>query len=165
MEVLDEDGIEIVGGYLLVTDDFGVTLSKTHSVKTIKPEVTELVRGAIREAVEALPGLALRIYAAHEVESVKGFLKLTREDMIKVVCFAQERKYVEENTHRGLVKLPSAVASFYSRDVIRTAEVTEDFNVATAMGGLDDILASITAKGDSGEGNGNETGKDEKLEP
>lgn len=167
MEVMDEEGVEVVGGYLVVADDYGVTLSTTHKIKTVVPEVTEVIREQIRGAVEKLPKIILRMMAAVEVEDVRGAFKLTHEDMIKVVCFAEERKYVEDNTHKGLVKLSSDVLTFYSRDVVRTAEVTIDYNVATAMGGLDDVLAKITAdaKEVSDEGNGDETSEDKKLEP
>jgi hypothetical protein len=162
---MDEEGIEIVGGHLVIADDFGVTLSTTHKMKTVVPEVTAVVREAIREAVEKLPRIALRLLAAVEVESLQGLYKLTRADQVKVVCFAEERKYVEQNTHKGLVKLSSPIMAFYSRDVIRTAEVTEDFNVMSAMSGLDAVLTQITSKEGTDEGDSDETGKDEKLEP
>jgi hypothetical protein len=167
VEVMDDEGIEVVGGHLVVADDFGVTLNTTHKIKTVVPQVTEVVREQIRGAVEKLPKIMLRMMAAVEVEDVRGAFKLTQEDMIKVVCFAEERKYVEENTHKSLVRLATPVLTFYSRDVVRTAEVTEDYNVETAMGGLDDILAGITAdtKEVLDESNGNETSEDKKLEP
>lgn len=157
LEVADEDGIEIVGGHLVLADDYGVTLSTTHKVKTVVPEVTEVVRAAIREAVEKLPGIVLRAMAAVEVESVQAFFKLTHEDQIKVVCFAEERKYVEQNTGKQLVKIDSPVVTFYSRDVVRIAEVTEDFNVMVAMGGLDKVLGELTSKEVKDEPKGDDT--------
>lgn len=146
MEVFDEDGIEIVGGFLGVSTDHGVTLNTTHKVQKVVPEMTEAIAGQIRAAVEKMPKLALRLMAAIEVRDLRGAFKLTHEDMVNVVCYQQEQQFIKDNTHKEMAPLPTPVATFYASQIVRTVEVTEDYNVVNAMRGLDDVIKGIRAE-------------------
>ncbi|UDL16687.1 hypothetical protein SEA_ATUIN_294 [Arthrobacter phage Atuin] len=142
----DEEGgsaIEVVGGFIDSVSGMGLTLRTTHRKQKIVPKITDKVAGEIKRAVSEIPVWLLRVAAAIEVRDPRALFKLTVEDMRKIVENQQEQLYVKQNTHYGMAPLASSVRTFYSIGTVRSAEVTEDYNVETAMAGLDGILDFI----------------------
>lgn len=173
MELHTEEGIEIIGGFLDAVTELGVTLRTTHKVQKVVPTITDEVSGKIKRAVSEIPVWLLRLAAAIEVRDVRAIRRLTVEDMRKIVENQQEQVYIKDNTREAMAPLAAQVRTFYSHGTIRCAEVTEDFNVETAMSTLDSVLdtirktvpAEVTDASNSDEAGEGKTGEDEKLEP
>jgi hypothetical protein len=176
VELYSPDGeeIEIIGGFLQAVTEMGVTIRRTHEVQTVVPKLTEKVTGEIKRAVSEIPVWLLRIAAAIEVRDIRALKRLTVEDMRKIVENQQEQLYIKTNTHKSMAPMASPVQTFYANGTVRSAEVTEDYNVEAAMAGLDGILdmirstvvveAEVKDAGNSDEAGEGKTGEDKDVE-